>query len=51
MSTEKISLQEFVNHVKDNVDFDNEDSIRSVEPYFRKLNNNKHLLPEAICED
>ncbi|MFZ8201831.1 hypothetical protein [Alteromonas portus] len=51
MSVDKISLKDFINYVKSNVNFDDEASIRSVEPYLRKLNNNKDLLPEAICNE
>lgn len=51
MPNDTISLDEFVDYVKANVNFDDETSIRSVEPYLRKLNNNKNLLPEAICKE
>jgi hypothetical protein len=51
MDENMMTLDEFVAHVKKHVDFDDEDSIRAVEPYLRKLNNNKDLLCEAICDE
>lgn len=51
LNNNSISLDEFVEYAQNNINFDNEESIRSIEPYLRKLNNNKALLPEAICKE
>lgn len=51
MSQDKITLDEFLDYVKKNIDFDNLDSIKSAAPMLLKLSNNKDTLPKAICEE
>lgn len=51
MSDETISLNEFITYVKNNLDFNDLDSIKSAAPMLVKLSNDKDLLPKAICEE
>lgn len=51
MNQDKITLAEFIDYVKNNIDFDDLDSIQSATPMLIKLSNDKELLPKAICDE
>ncbi|MCH2071020.1 hypothetical protein [Acinetobacter pittii] len=51
MNKDKISLDEFVDYIKKNIDLDDLNSINSAAPMLIKLSNDKDLLPKAVCDE